>query len=106
MESAFYINGFAIMFILLFGIMAIFFLAIGLKGILTKQPFLVSNRWLLSMMFVIFIPTILLHVLLLFISNFNWINGLNIFLVWVYSSDDVVSTKGLRCIRRHRHIVP
>ena len=42
------------------GLMAIFFLTIGLRGILTKRPFLISNRWWLSLMFVVFIPIILL----------------------------------------------
>lgn len=44
---------------ILFGIIAVFFLVIGLRGIITKRPFLVSNRWLLSAMFIIFIPVIL-----------------------------------------------
>ena len=41
---------------IIFGIMAVFFLVIGLRGIITKRPFLLSNRWLLSAMF---IPVIL-----------------------------------------------
>ncbi len=49
-----------LMFPILLGIMAIFFLTIGLRGILTKRPFLISNRWWLSIMFVVFIPIILL----------------------------------------------
>ena len=44
----------------MFGIMAIFFLGIGLRAILTKRPFLVSNRWMLSMMFVVLVPGIVL----------------------------------------------
>lgn len=44
---------------IIFGIMAAFFLVIGLRGIITKRPFLLSNRWLLSVMFIIFIPVIL-----------------------------------------------
>ncbi len=47
---------FLIGFPILFGIMALFFLVIGLRGILTKRPFLVSNRWLLLIMFAIFVP--------------------------------------------------
>jgi hypothetical protein len=39
-----------------FGIVGIFFLVIGLRGLLTKRPFLVSNGWLLSMMCVLFVP--------------------------------------------------
>lgn len=48
-----------VMIPILFGIIAVFFLVIGLRGIITKRPFLVSNRWLLSAMFIIFIPVIL-----------------------------------------------
>ena len=48
-----------IMIPILFGIIAVFFLVIGLRGIITKRPFLVSNRWLLSAMFIMFVPVIL-----------------------------------------------
>ena len=48
-----------VMIPIIFGIMAVFFLVIGLRGIIAKRPFLVSNRWLLSMMFIIFIPVII-----------------------------------------------
>ena len=51
---------FSIMFPIMFGIMAAFFLVIGLRGILTKKPFLLSNRWLLLLMFVAFVPNIIL----------------------------------------------
>ncbi len=47
-----------IVFPIMFGTMAAFFLVIGLRGIITKRPFLVSNKWLLWMMFIIFIPLI------------------------------------------------
>ena len=40
--------------------MAIFFFGIGIWAILTKRPFLVSNRWLLSFMFVILVSSIVL----------------------------------------------
>lgn len=48
-----------IMMPLIFGIIAVFFLVIGLRGIITKRPFLLSNKWLLSAMFIVFIPVIL-----------------------------------------------
>ena len=59
------------------GIAAIFFLTVGLRGILTKRPFLISQRWLLSVMFAAVIPAILL----IFRSslspdNFNFISWL------------------------------
>ena len=73
MEPDFYI----LIFPILFGIIAIFFLAIGLKGILTKRPFLISNRWLLSMMFVIFIPAILLSFPYRFHRDFNSISAMD-----------------------------
>ena len=62
MNHDFYEMVFSIAFPIIFGLMALYFLTIGLRGILTKQPFLVSNRWVLSMMFVVFIPMILLNV--------------------------------------------
>ena len=42
------------------GIAAIFFLTVGLRGILTKRPFLISQRWLLLIVFVACIPTSIL----------------------------------------------
>ncbi len=62
---------------ILFGFMAIVFLAIGLRGILTKQPFLIAQRWFLSIMFAAFIPTILQSFFLRLPSDFNLINWLN-----------------------------
>ena len=37
-----------VLFPCLFGMMALFFLVIGLRGIVTKKPFLISTRWLLA----------------------------------------------------------
>ena len=59
MDTDFLISMYSIVFPIMFGITAGFFLIIGLRGILTKRPFLVSNKWLLSMMFIIFVPNIL-----------------------------------------------
>lgn len=56
---------------ILFGMMAIFFLFIGLRGILTKRPFLISQRWFLSLMCAIFIPIILLQFSLPFPGDFS-----------------------------------
>ncbi len=50
---------FSIMFPIMFGLLAAFLLVIGLRGILTGKPFLLSNKWLLVLMFVTFIPVIL-----------------------------------------------
>ena len=55
---------------ILFGSAAIYFLVIGLRGILTKRPFLISQRWFLLIMCAIIIPTILLPSLLSFPGNF------------------------------------
>lgn len=55
---------FLIVFPIIFGVIAVFFLIIGLRGILTRRPFLLSNRWLLSMMFIIFVPNIILPLIL------------------------------------------
>ena len=61
---------------ILFGFVAIVFLAIGLRGILTKRPFLISQRWLLAVMFAAFIPAILGHLLMPSFGNFNFMNWL------------------------------
>ncbi len=58
---------------ILLGLMGIYFLAIGLRVILTKRPFLISNKWL-SIWYVVLIPTILLNFSLLLPSSFNAIN--------------------------------
>ena len=59
-NSDFYITLFSILSPIWFGIFALFFFVIGLRGILIKRPFLVSSRWLLSVMFVGLIPAILI----------------------------------------------
>ena len=64
MDIDFYITVFSIVFPIMFGLLAAFFLVVGLRGILTKRPFLLSNRWLLSMMFIIFVPNIILPLIL------------------------------------------
>ena len=59
---------------ILFGFVAIVFLVIGLRGILTKRPFLISQRWMLSVMFAAFIPAILVYLLTPGDSNLmNWL---------------------------------
>ena len=60
MELDYFDTIYSVLFPIVFGIMALFFLGIGLRAILTKRPFLVSNRWLLSMMFVVLVPSIVL----------------------------------------------
>ena len=42
------------------GIAAICFLTVGLRGILTKRPFVISQRWLLLITLIAFIPTTIL----------------------------------------------
>ena len=64
-----------VVFSILFGFAAIVFLSIGLRGILTKRPFLISQRWLLSAAFAACIPA-LAHLLTLFPSGFNFMNWL------------------------------
>ena len=60
MDTDFLISMYSIVLPIVFGMMAGFFLIIGLRGILTKRPFLVSNKWLLWITFIVFIPNILL----------------------------------------------
>ncbi len=64
MDSDFYVTIFSIMVPIWFGIFALFFFVIGLRGIVTKRPFLISNRWLLSVMFTGLVPAILIPVFL------------------------------------------
>lgn len=75
MNLDFYEMIYSIMFPIPFGLMAIFYFSIGLRGILTKRPFLVSNRWWLPIMFAAFIPNVLLPLSLsLLPGGFNTIN--------------------------------
>ncbi len=60
MDTDFLISMYSIVLPIMFGIMAGFFLIIGLRGIITKRPFLISNKWMLWLMFIVFIPNILL----------------------------------------------
>ena len=76
MDINFLFRIYSIVFPIMFGIMAAFLLIIGLRGIITKRPFLVSNKWLLSMMFIIFVPLILQSVFLPSSTLFliKWLN--------------------------------
>ena len=56
----FSLHMFTIVLPIMFGVMAAFFLILGLRGILTKTPYLLSNRWLLLVMFVAFLPSIII----------------------------------------------
>lgn len=58
MERDYFDMIYSVLFPIVYGIMAIFFFGIGIRAILSKRPFLVSNRWMLSVMFVVFIPII------------------------------------------------
>jgi hypothetical protein len=59
---------------ILFGLLAIFSFYTGLRAVLTKRPFLISNRWWLSIMFVAFIAMILLNFSLSIPGSFNAMN--------------------------------
>ena len=59
MSSDFYITFLSILVLIWFGIMAVFLFVIGLRGILMKRPFLVSNRWLLLIMCISLGPSII-----------------------------------------------
>ena len=64
---------FTTLFPILTGIIGIFFLITGLKGLLTKRPFLISNVWMLVMMFVIFVPMGLSSVMILDGDPMSWV---------------------------------
>ncbi len=79
MELDSYIKVIFIIIPIVLGIMAIFFLTVGMRGILTKRPFMISNRWFLATILVVLIPSILLTVLPLFRSDagpIKWLNAL------------------------------
>ena len=76
MELDYFDTIYSFLFPIMFGVMAIFFLGIGLRAILTKRPFLVSNRWLLSMMFVVLVPGIVLSLTYLSGDIMHWISPL------------------------------
>jgi hypothetical protein len=52
-----------VIFPLLFGVMALFFLAVGLRGLVFRKPFVISSRWFLVLILFGFTPLIL-HALL------------------------------------------
>ena len=58
MERDYFDMIYSVLFPMVFGFIAIFFFGIGIRAILTKRPFLISNRWLLAMMFVVLVPAI------------------------------------------------
>ena len=60
MERDYFDIIYSVLFPITAGIMAIFFFGIGIRAILTKRPFLVSNRWMLSLIFVALVPGIVL----------------------------------------------
>ena len=83
MEPTLYLKMVFIIIPIALGLMAIFYLTVGMRGILTKRPFIISNRWFLATILVVLIPSILLTFLpLLFrgdpasINWFNWLNAL------------------------------
>ncbi len=56
---------YSVLFPILFGMLGVFFLIIGLRVLLTKRPFLVSNSWLLSTLFALFVLMIFYTLLIL-----------------------------------------
>lgn len=57
------------MFPITLGITAIFSFYVALRGILTKKPFMISNRWLLATILIVFIPLPLILLPLLSASD-------------------------------------
>jgi hypothetical protein len=49
-----------VLFPLLFGVMALFFLAVGLRGIVFRKPFVISSRWFLVLVLLGFAPSLLM----------------------------------------------
>ena len=72
----FSLHMFTIVLPIMFGVMAAFFLILGLRGILTKTPYLLSNRWLLLVMCVAFLPNIIVPLFfeITDMALWNWLN--------------------------------
>ena len=64
---------FTTLFPILSGVMGIFFLITGLKGLLTKRPFLISHGWLRAMMFVFLAPQGLSPLFILDGDPISWV---------------------------------
>jgi hypothetical protein len=43
----------------LFGVLALFFLVVGLRGIVSKKPFLISAQWLVALVLLALAPSLL-----------------------------------------------
>ena len=56
-------------FVLIFGLISLFFLIIGLRGIITKKPFLISSRWNLALFILCFSPSLISSFYLSKIAN-------------------------------------
>ena len=89
--------------------MGIFCLTVGMRGILTKRPFMISNRWFLATILVVLIPSILLTVLPLFRSDagpIKWLNALVCgSILMVIPASVVVFIEGLCHLRGYRRVV-
>ena len=109
MELDSYIKVIFIIIPIVLGIMAIFCLTVGMQGILTKRPFMISNRWFLATILVVLIPSILLTVLPLFRSDagpIKWLNALVCgSILMVIPASVVVFIEGLCHLRGYRRVV-
>ncbi len=83
MERDYFDIIYSVLFPITAGIMAIFFFGIGIRAILTKRPFLVSNRWLLSMFVVVLVPSIVLSLKSFPGEIMNWTSSLLLVVVLV-----------------------
>ena len=64
---------FTTLFPILTGVIGIFFLITGLRGLLTKRPFLISNSWMLAMMFALFVPMGISSLTILDVNPITWV---------------------------------
>ena len=73
MESDYYDIVLSVLRPIQHGIVAISFLALGFRGILTKRPFLISTKWLFSLMFVYLAPMTLFNLIFLPGYLLSWV---------------------------------
>ena len=51
-----------VLFPFVFGLMALFFLVIGLRGIVLKKPFVISSKWMLIVVLLGFTPSVMMSI--------------------------------------------
>lgn len=62
-----YIRYIFTLFPIIFGAMGLFYFAIGIRGVVTRKPFLISYKWMIGMIFLCFLPFVILNIVRMFL---------------------------------------